>query len=108
MKSILYSALFIFYLLPKLMRGAEFTGLENPIDSGSFVDVINGVIGFLTPFGYAVLVIIILWGGFQMMTSGGDPKGYAAGRKTLVWAAVGFAVLFLARTISDAAQEFFK
>jgi len=111
MKSIISAILFGLYLLPVSVMGAEFTGLNNPIESTSFNDVIQGVVEFLVPFGAAVLVIFILYGGFQMMTSGGDPKKHEAGRKTLLWAAIGFAILFLAGTTStliDALKEFFE
>jgi len=111
MKSIISTTLLCLYFFPFFTMGAEFTGLDNPIDSKSFDEVIAGVVGFLVPFGAAVLVIFILYGGFQMMTSGGDPKKHEAGRKTLLWAAIGFAILFLAGTTStllDALKEFFE
>ncbi|MBI5153521.1 MAG: hypothetical protein HZA36_03635 [Parcubacteria group bacterium] len=80
-------------------NGNTFTGIENPLESGSFLDIIASVGSFLAAFGGAVSVIFILYGGFQMMTSGGDPAKYLLGRKTLLWAAVGLAILASVNTI---------
>ncbi|MBI5420930.1 MAG: hypothetical protein HZA35_01305 [Parcubacteria group bacterium] len=95
------------YLLPGLVFGAEFTGLENPIESENFNQVIDGVVGFLKAFGAAVLVIFILYGGFQYLTSGGDPTKHKKGTETLKWAAIGFGIIFSVDLIQRALREFF-
>jgi len=111
MKSIISTTLLGLYLFPFFATGAEFTGLKNPIGSENFDEVIQGVVGFLVPFGMAISVIMILYGGFQMMTSGGDPNKHGAGRKTLLWAAVGLAILISAQAggiLIPALKEFFQ
>jgi hypothetical protein len=40
-----------------------------------------------------VALVLCLWGGFQMMTSGGDSKKYENGLNLLKWAAIGLAVI---------------
>ena len=50
---------------------------------------INWVLGILS----FVALVLCLWGGFKMMTSGGDQKGYEAGLNILKWAAIGLAVI---------------
>ena len=50
---------------------------------------INWVLGILS----FVALCLCLWGGFQMMTSGGDQKKYEAGINLLKWAAIGLAVI---------------
>ena len=50
---------------------------------------INWVLGILS----FVALCLCLWGGFQMMTSGGDSKKYEAGLNLLKWAAIGLAVI---------------
>ena len=50
---------------------------------------INWVLGILSMIALA----LCLWGGFQMMTSGGDSKKYESGLNILKWAAIGLAII---------------
>ena len=50
---------------------------------------INWVLGILS----FIALALCLWGGFQMMTSGGDQKKYESGLNLLKWAAIGLAVI---------------
>ena len=50
---------------------------------------INWVLGILSMIALA----LCLWGGFQMMTSGGDQKKYESGLGILKWAAIGLAII---------------
>lgn len=40
-----------------------------------------------------IALCLCLWGGFQMMTSGGDQKKYESWLNVLKWAAIGLAVI---------------
>ena len=50
---------------------------------------INWVLGILS----LIALALCLWGGFQMMTSGGDQKKYESGLNILKWAGIGLAVI---------------
>ena len=50
---------------------------------------INWVLGLLS----LIALVLCLWGGFQMMTSGGDQKKYESGLNVLKWAAIGLAII---------------
>lgn len=50
---------------------------------------INWVLGLLS----LIALALCLWGGFQMMTSGGDQKKYESGLGILKWAAIGLAII---------------
>ena len=50
---------------------------------------INWVLGILR----LIALALCLWGGFQMMVSGGDSKKYESGLNLLKWAAIGLAVI---------------
>lgn len=52
---------------------------------------INWVLGLLS----FIALCLCLWGGFQMMTSGGDSKKYENGLNILKWAAIGLAIIAL-------------
>ncbi|MDE1970667.1 MAG: hypothetical protein KGI50_03780 [Patescibacteria group bacterium] len=93
-------------LFPLLALADQFTGFQNPLSSNSVFDIINNVTAFLQPFAAAVVVIMILVGAFQILT--GNPSQITTGRKTILWAVIGFAIIFLTPIIIGAIQEFFK
>jgi hypothetical protein len=43
---------------------------------------------------------MVLVGGFQLMMAGGDTEKVTRGRKTILYAAVGFAVVLLAKSVA--------
>lgn len=49
--------------------------------------------------GGFVAVALIMWGGFQYITSGGDSGKAGAARKTILYAALGLVVIVLAQTL---------
>jgi len=55
----------------------------------SIKKAINWVLGLLS----FIALCLCLWGGFQMMTSGGDSKKYESGLNILKWAAIGLAII---------------
>lgn len=67
---------------------------EDPISKtiGNVTRFIAGIIG-------AVAVIMIIYGGFRYITSGGDSNAVASARKTITWAAIGLVVTVLAAVI---------
>jgi len=57
----------------------------------------QSIFSFLfTDVAVPLCAIMVLVGAFQMMTAGGDPEKFSNGRKTLMYAAIGFAVAFIA------------
>ena len=49
-----------------------------------------------------VALLLCLWWGFKMMTSGGDEKKYSEGLNILKWAAIGLAIIALSWLIVSA------
>ncbi len=80
--------------------------LTNPLGVSTFPGVVNNVIGFLaTTIAIPLTVIFVLVGAFQMITSSGDPEKFTKGRKTLLYAAIGFAVALLATGVTSLIQN---
>lgn len=57
--------------------------------------LIANAIGFL----YLVAVIYALWGGFNILTAGGDEEKVKKGKTVLIQALIGLVVIFLASSI---------
>lgn len=99
MKSMKKAAAWIWGVLFLLARPvfADNITLQNPIGTSSFTTVANNVLYFIyADIAIPLCVIMVLVGGFQMMTSAGDPEKVSQGRKTLTYAAVGLVVVILA------------
>lgn len=86
--------------------------LPNPLGCAGGADfmhcVVTPVINFLFVLAVPICAIMVLWGGFQMMTSAGDPEKFSSGRQTIVYAAVGFLVVLLANSVATIIQNMFQ
>ena len=71
----------------------------------SFQDILNRVIDGLLILATPVVVIMILWAGYQFIVSGGSPDKITKARQTILWAAVGYGILLLARGITFIVQQ---
>lgn len=59
-------------------------------------DVIVAAIPWIFAFAGLLLLVYLIYGGFHLMTSGGDPKGIAEGKAKVTNAILGFVIVFIA------------
>ena len=90
--------------------GGSGTCLCNPLGSintpqaliGRIIDTVLGVVG-------SIALLMFVYGGIIWMTSSGSPEKVKSGRDTLVWSAIGLAIIFsaygLVRVIIGAIQK---
>ncbi len=82
--------------------GAFFTSLNTAIfgNAGPSEDLTTprGIIGRLLPylfvFGGLILFVMLVWGGFEMLTGAANPKSQEAGKQRITTAFIGFILLF--------------
>jgi hypothetical protein len=59
---------------------------------------IGGIISILLPYIFVLaglaLLLMLIFGGFQLMTSAGNPKGMESGKNKVMYALVGFLIIF--------------
>jgi len=72
--------------------------------TGSKTDpTVNGIattiVNFMSALVGLLSVVMIIWGGFRYVTSGGDSGKITSARTTIVYALVGLAIVALAQTI---------
>jgi hypothetical protein len=68
---------------------------------GSPIDAIqNFIIGLLTFLGL-IMVVMALWGGWKILTSGAEDEGKEAGKKIIINAVIGIVIIFFAWTITS-------
>lgn len=72
-------------------------GLKGSGDSAdnAVQSLITNAIGFL----YLIAVVYALWGGFNILTAGGDEEKVKKGKTVLIQAAIGLVVIWLASSI---------
>ena len=66
---------------------------------GDFISVLDNILGYLIGLLYFVAIVFALYGGFQILTAGGDEEKVKKGKTTLINAVIGLIVIFLASTI---------
>ena len=73
----------------------EICKLENPLQNGTEVTAIIGTIikAALGIVG-ALTLLMLVWGGFQWLTSAGNPEKVKMGTQTMVWAIIGVLLVF--------------
>ncbi len=78
--------------------GAKFTNLAS---------VINQAVPILFAFAGIALFAYLVWGGFDFLTSMGDPKKAEAGKNKITSAVIGFIIIFAAFWILQIVDVFF-
>jgi len=74
---------------------AEIANVNGIVTIKGLEGVFANALGALLGLGGILLFGILIWGGIQFITSGGDPKGVEQAKKTLTYAIGGLVVLAL-------------
>lgn len=91
---------------PNLPKGT--VCLDNPLGKG-VVDarqiigiVIKGVLGIIG----SISLLMMVWGGFQWLTSAGNQEKVKAGTQTMVWAVIGVLLVFSSFILVNALTDY--
>jgi hypothetical protein len=69
--------------------------------------LINKIIDFLIIVAAPIVAGMILIGAYQMLFSAGDPEKFKVGRRTIVYAVVGYTIILLSKGIAMIIKNFF-
>lgn len=75
------------------------TSIPNPIGTDTIQGLIAKIVGYIMAIAVPITTIMILWGAFEILTSRGDAAQLKNGRKTIIYALAGFAVVLVATGI---------
>ncbi len=75
-------------------------GLKGPNTGDPIATIQTFIKGLLTLLGL-VMVVMALWGGWQILTSGSEDEGKEAGKKIIINAIIGIVVIFFAWTLTN-------
>jgi hypothetical protein len=73
--------------------------LPNPLGTTDLSLIIGKIIRGVLDFLGVLALVMFIWGGIQWMTSGGSEEKIKSGRDTMVWAALGLALIFASYSI---------
>lgn len=76
--------------------GVNVSGGDNLNESSSLIDTIKSFINLVLGFLGLISLVILLYGGFQMVTAAGDEKKYESGFKIMKQAGIGLLFIGLA------------
>ena len=84
--------------------------IDNPLcpsnPSGcTVISILEKISGYLIILGAPILAIMIIYGAFLIMTAGGDPKKVTDGTHSIVYSAVGYAIVLVAWGIVSLTKE---
>ncbi len=71
------------------------TRIQNPLKARSFTELFVGIANWLAGIIASVAVLVIIFGGFQYLTSGGNEEKIAQARRTIQWAIIGLIIVIM-------------
>lgn len=74
-------------------------------NSNTLPNIVKNVINIFSWVVGAVSVIMLIWGGFKYITSGGDSGGVTAAKNTILYAIVGLVIVALSQVIVNFVLE---
>ncbi len=89
----------------KLLAQTDFQGIQSPVTAingvaiqskGAVGIIITELLKYVFPLSGILLLFFLISAGFDLMTSGGDPKKTEQGKEKLTSALVGFVIVFTA------------
>lgn len=86
-------------------KGLKLFELESPLESKTIEQLLDQIILTITIIATPIAVLMIIVGAFQMLTAGGDPEKFSKGKKTILYAAIGFAILLIAGLLIRVVSE---
>jgi type IV secretory pathway VirB2 component (pilin) len=82
--------IFLLFLIPFFVANAK-----------TLEEILIQIKNTLRSLGYIICVIFMIVGGYQMITSSGDPQKFDTGKRTLLFAAIGLIIILAADKIVD-------
>ena len=67
--------------------------ITNPIEYDTIAELIEAIINFIWLLGIVAAPLVIIIGGFMLLTSGGNPNRLEQARKVMLYGIIGFAII---------------
>lgn len=103
LSTVIFAAIFGMMVISSF---AETTVKIEPPTEGDIMDLFNRIMDFILKISIPIAAIIIMVGGIQMATAGGNEEKIKKAQKTITWAIVGFAIILLSKGLVLVIKEF--
>jgi len=90
---------FLSLLAPVLVFAQQQIVIQNPIVATSFEAVVGNGIDFIFKIAIVLAPLMVIVGGFILVTAGGNVNKVSQAKNLLLWTAIGFAVVLLSKGI---------
>jgi len=75
--------------------------LDNPLgENATIMTIINNILNYLIYISVPIFAMMILIGGFQILTARDNPESIRKGRATIMYAAIGFVVVLISKGVA--------
>lgn len=74
-------------------------GISNPIDADSFQELVDMVVDWILDIAMVLAPLILVYGGFTYITAAGDTSKVTQAKKIILYAAIGFLLALLAKSL---------
>jgi hypothetical protein len=88
--------------------GSQSITLTNPLSCDTLGACLDSIVPKLVQIAVPIVAIMVVVGAFQIMTAGGKEEKVTSGRKTLLYAVIGFAIILLATSVRFIIQDVLK
>jgi len=94
----------IFEAMPKVLAqtntGSPSLTLPNPLGSNNIMVIINNILNYLIYISVPIFAMMVLIGGFQILTARDNVQKVVTGRATIMYAAIGFAIVLISKGVA--------
>lgn len=81
--------------------------LPNPLGlTETIPQLLEKIIRFLGEIASPIVAIIVIYGAFQILFAAGNPEKFATGKKTILYAVIGYAIIWIGWGIAKAIADF--
>ena len=85
-------------LIFSIRASAEMVEIPNPLGKGvGFEGIINALIDFIFSIAVVLVPLMVIVGGFMIVTSAGNTEQIAQGKKIIMWTVIGLLVMLLSK-----------
>ena len=79
--------------------------LLNPLGTATFAELVSKILGALFTLSVPLVSIMVMVGGYYILTAAGNEERLKTGRNTITYAAIGFLVILLANGVVSLIRE---
>jgi len=76
---------------------AAATTFTNPVANNDVLSLVNGILNWMIYIAIPIAVLVIIFAGVILLTSGGVKTKIDLGKKMLTWAIVGLAIILIGK-----------